>query len=900
LGVPVSAGDRFGPYEIVAPIGAGGMGEVYRAKDTRLGREVAIKVLPQHLSSSAEIRARFEREAKTVSSLNHPHICTLHDVGRQDGTDYLVMELLEGETLAERLAKGPMPLSDVVRFGGQIADALDRAHRAGVTHRDLKPGNIMLTRSGAKLLDFGLARPTGLAGASDKTSSPTVAAPLTAEGTILGTFQYMAPEQLEGQEADTRADLWALGCVLYEMATGKRAFTGTTQASLISAIMRDQPRAIGELTPATPPALDHLIRMCLAKDPDERIQTAHDVRLQLRWLGEAGSQTGAAAIFEPPRLRKPAWIAWAGWSVAALALIAAFMTMTGTRGGGEGRVTRTIITAPPNALFLFAGDNAGPPVISPDGTRVAFVAVDDRGGASLWVRDLAALEAEMIPGTLNATYPFWSADGRSLGFFADLKLKRVDLATRQVIGICPAAAGRGGTWSRDGVIVFSSDFRVALQQVPAMGGTPKPASTLDTARQSTHRWPHFLPDGKHFLYYSGNHLNVAGPENSVWVGSLDGKDSRQLFSSMSEAEYAGGYLFYVQDGALVARPFDPSAAKFTGDARSTADRVQFDPTTWKANISVSDAGVLIYQPTGGKQGSEIQQRDRAGKIVRKVADSGNHFALSVSQDGKRVAYCSQVSPNGDIFLFDVDRGLGRRLTTGEEDEDLPVFSPDGRWIAHAKRLGKSIDLGHYAIVVMDSDGGSVRTLRTEKDQDVWPFDWSTDGKRLLVGYGNWNTTLADKIGVVASDGSGPITWLDAAITGVNSARFSRDGRWIAYSVTAGAENSVFVTAAPGASGGSEPGRRIQISTQGGALPAWGPGDRELDYVRSDGAVVSVPLTPAMQPGAEAPLFHVVLRPTYMSFGMSADGQTIVVNTLASEGAAPIVVVENWNRELEKR
>jgi Tol biopolymer transport system component len=894
--MPLSAGDRLGPYEIAAAIGAGGMGEVYRAKDTRLGRDVAVKVLPPHLSSSAEIRARFEREARTVSSLNHPHICTLHDVGREGDTDYLVMELVEGETLAQRLTKGPLPLADVVRFGGQIADALDRAHRAGVAHRDLKPGNVMLTRSGAKLLDFGLARPTGLSGTSDLTSSPTVAAPLTAEGTILGTFQYMAPEQLEGIEADTRADLWALGCVLYEMTTGKRAFAGTTQASLISAIMRDQPRAIGELTPATPPALDHLIRMCLAKDPNERIQTAHDVRLQLQWIGEGGSQTGAPAI-ERPRQAKPGWLTWAGWGVAALALIAAVVAFAGKQGAPEGRVTRTIVTAPPNALFLFAGDNAGPPVLSPDGSRLAFVAVDDRGGAGLWIRDLATLDAEPIPGTQNATYPFWSADGRSVGFFADLKLKRVDLSTRQVIGICAAPGGRGGSWSASDVIVFSPDFQAALQQVPAMGGTPKPATTLDAAHQTTHRWPHFLPDGKRFLYYSGNHLHVAGEENSVWVASLDGRENRLLFSSMTEAEYADGYLFYVQDGALVARPFDPASAKFTGDARSTADRVQFDPTTWKANISVSNAGVLVYQPTGGKQGSEIQQRDRDGKVIRKVAESGNHFAVNVSNDGKRVAYSSQLSPNGDVFSFDLERGLGRRLTLGEQDEDLPVFSPDTRWIAFNKRLEGARDMGRYALLVMDADGGSPRKLLEDKDGDVWPLDWSSDGRRILVGAGRWTTTLADKVGVLAADGTGPVSWLPSSITGVSSARLSGDGRWIAYGATVGSEQSVFITAAPG---NGEPGRRIQISTHGGSLPVWGQADRELCYARADGMIVSVPLSASMQPGTETPLFRVVLRPTYASVDMSADGKTFVVNTLASEGAAPIVVVSGWKRELTTR
>src|SRR5262245_44775331 len=408
----LAAGTKLGPYEIVSPLGAGGMGEVYRARDTRLGRDVAVKVLPDHMSSQAEIRARFEREARTVSSLNHAHICTLHDIGREGETDYLVMELVEGETLAHRLTKGALPLADVLRFGAQIADALDRAHRAGVMHRDLKPGNVMLTRSGAKLLDFGLARRSGLGAASELTSSPTVAAPLTAEGTILGTFQYMAPEQLEGGEADARADLWALGCVLYEMATGKRAFEGKTQASLLGSIMSATPPPVSLLAPTSPPALDHLVRSCLAKDPDERIQTAHDARLQLQWIAEGGSQAGAAAIAPPHRPSRP-WTAWAGWAVGALGVglaLASFLAAKGDRR--DESVTRTIVPAPENAMFLFTGDNGGPPVISPDGTRLAFVAVDDKSGAQLWIRELSSLATEAIPGTGNACYPFWSADGR--------------------------------------------------------------------------------------------------------------------------------------------------------------------------------------------------------------------------------------------------------------------------------------------------------------------------------------------------------------------------------------------------------------------------------------------------------------------------------------------------------
>jgi eukaryotic-like serine/threonine-protein kinase len=897
----LAAGTKLGPYEIVAPIGTGGMGEVYRARDSRLGRDVAIKVLPEHLSSQPEIRARFEREAKTISSLNHAHICTLHDIGREGDTDYLVMELVEGETLAQRLTKGALPLPEVLRIGTQITDALDRAHRAGVVHRDLKPGNVMLTKSGVKLLDFGLARATGLGPADDMTSSPTVAAPLTAEGTILGTFQYMAPEQLEGAEADARADLWALGCVLYEMATGRRTFEGKSQASLIGAIMNATPLPISQLAPMTPPALDHLIRMCLAKDPDERVQTAHDIRLQLQWIAEGGSQTGAPAVAVT---RRPAqrWGAWAGWAVGAVGLAMALVSFMRTTGGRpDERVTRTIVPAPANALFLFTGDNGGPPVLSPDGTRLAFVAVDDKGGAQLWVRELSSLTTEAVAGTGNACYPFWSADGRSVGFFADGKLKRVDLSTHQVIGICAAPAGRGGTWSASDVIVFSPDFQAALAQVPAMGGSPTPVTTR-AAGQTTHRWPQFLPDGKRVLYYSGNHLNIGGQENSIWVASLDGRENRMIVPCTTEAQYADGYLFYVQDSVLVARPFDARSAQFTGEAQPTADRVQFDPTTWKANFSVSNADVLIYQTTGGKQGSEIRLYDRGGTMIRKVAEGGNHFNVRISRDGRFVAYSSQINPNGDIFSYDVERSLGRRLTTGEEDEDLPVFSPDDRSIAFTKRLKSGAELGLYSIELMDAGGGGSRTL-AKAAKDLWPLDWSADGRTMLVGSGVFSTQVADTLGIVPANGAGPVRPIETEKGAVYWGRISNGGRWLAYGVTSGGESNVYIAGVPGASTapGGGTGRAIQVSPHGGMLPVWGPGDRELVYVRGDGMVVSVPLAPGtMEPGPERDLFRVTLRPGTSALDMSADGQRFAVDTLASEGAAPIVVVTNWKHELGTR
>ena len=487
----LNPGTRLGPYEIVAPLGAGGMGEVYRAKDTRLGREVAVKVLPQHLSASPEVRARFEREARTISGLNHPHICTLHDVGREGDTDYLVMELVEGETLAQRLARGALPAADVLRLGAQIADALDRAHRAGVIHRDLKPGNVMLTKSGAKLMDFGLARTTGLAGPpgsasmATMTHSPTMAAPLTAEGTILGTFQYMSPEQLEGVEADARSDLWALGCVLYEMATGKRVFEGRSQATLISAIMTTQPPPVSQVAPMSPPALDRLVSACLAKDPADRVQSAHDVKLQLQWAAEGGSQTGASALVGNAHTRRGRHLPWMAASllVGVLGLATGAVTIFQHRSPPSALLSVQVPVPPNLRLEAYWSANA----ISPDGGSVVAMGARDTGEQRLWLFDLKTAALRDLPATGQAFFPAWSPDSRSIGYFRQNVngLFRTPAAGGPATRLCDAAWGRGLSWGSRDVIVFAPNASGPLMSIPAGGGTPTQVTELDTGRKET-------------------------------------------------------------------------------------------------------------------------------------------------------------------------------------------------------------------------------------------------------------------------------------------------------------------------------------------------------------------------------------------------------------------------------
>ena len=654
--MPLEDGTRLGPYEILGPLGAGGMGEVYRAKDTRLDRTVAIKVLPEHMSSSPEIRQRFEREAKVISSLSHPHICTLHDVGQHEGIDFLVMEHLEGETLAQRLKQGPLPMEQVLELGGQIADALDKAHKGGVVHRDLKPGNIMLTAGGVKLLDFGLARHQ-LSESQVKSDSFSRAltetpssAPLTVEGTILGTFQYMPPEQIEGAEATPRSDIFAFGAVLYEMATGRKAFEGKTQASLIGSVMHSKPEPVSKLVPLGPPAFDRVVETCLAKDPEDRFGTAHDVGLQLKWIAEGGSLVGLPA---PVAARRKVRERLA-WGLAATAAIAAvtFAILWARRAPEPPQVVRFQIPAPDGLPVI------GSPRLSPDGRYVAFDARDAQGDRMLWLRPLNALEAHPLAGTEGAAFrPFWSPDSRYLGFIADGKLKKIPVSGGPPQVICDAPTGADGSWSEMGVILFDGQENDPLQRVPASGGLP----TAQVPGEEQPGWPQFLPGGDKYLYVS---ITATQPE--VRVASLEGGEARTVLTGLSRVEYAPpGYLLYVRENTLVAQPFDADAGTITGEPVPLAQDLGLD-NVGLAHFSSSANGVLVFR-SGEAGGARLVWVDRKGLTGETVGDPADIAATALSPDGRWLALSrtGESTESSDIWVRDLVRGVTSRFTFDE-------------------------------------------------------------------------------------------------------------------------------------------------------------------------------------------------------------------------------------------
>ena len=881
------------------------MGEVYRAKDTRLGRDVAIKVLPQHLSTVPEVRARFEREARTVSSLNHPHVCTLFDVGREGTTDYLVMELVDGETLAQRLGRGALPVAEVLRLGVQVADALDRAHRAGVIHRDLKPGNVMLTKSGAKLMDFGLARATGLAspvsgsGAtrSALAQSPTVGQPLTAEGTIVGTFQYMAPEQLEGREADARSDLWAFGCVLYEMSTGRRAYEGATQASLISAIMRDTPRPIAELAPMSPPALDRLVAALLAKDPDERVQTAHDVKLQLRWAGEPGAEGGSREHTLPATPgRGRGALAWTVAGLASLAALALVATLALKRESAA--PVHAAILPPAGGEFSSPSAQPIPLAVSPDGSTIAFCAHTANGPDGLWVRALASAEPRAIAGTEAATMPFFSPDGKSIAFFSNGKLRRVATAGGPVTTIADAGDPRGGSWGKRDVIVFAPSGSGGLSEVVAEGGRVTVVTTPDTTlHEATHRYPHFLPDGRHFLYLARRAGAGKGEEPAIYAASIDSPERKRVLGVASNVAYASGRLLYVDQGNLVAQAFDPARRELHGPAIPISDSVSWDQRFSRGTFAASQSGVLVYLSGQADERSQLRWVDRSGATLRTVGEPAEFTFGGVPRidpTGSRSAMCILNSSSGisDVWIVDLATGGRRRLSVDDEDHYSCTWTADGRGVV----MNALLKTGGSQLLSLPADGTGGTKLLDSSPGYLYPESVSPDGRWLLASRIN----PADRYDVIAMPMDGTATRLTVA-TGPSQqhgGRFSPDGKYVAYSSDESGRFEVYVTTFP------PPGSKWQASQQGGWQPRWSPDGTELYFVDPANHLTAMKVTRSgagLEFGTAERLFQIYgsgnLTPRY---DVARDGSRFLVTTdVVGSRARPLTLVTNWMAALPR-
>jgi Tol biopolymer transport system component/tRNA A-37 threonylcarbamoyl transferase component Bud32 len=862
--MPLVAGTRLGPYEILAPIGTGGQGDVYKARDARLNRTVALKVAKEQFSE------RFHREAEAVAALNHPHICTLHDVG----PDYLVMEYVEGQPL-----KGPLPVEKAVEYARQILDALDAAHRLGIVHRDLKPANILVTKNGVKLLDFRLAK----AERAKATSAleETVTQTITQEGAIVGTLQYMAPEQLQGKGADARSDLFSFGCVLYEILTGKRAFEGESAPSVIAAVLEREPAPL-----EVSPPLARVVKCCLAKDPDQRIQTARDVKTVLEWAMEP------QAVGAPRTSRRWLWIAAAALMVGALGVVWGLGHFR--QPAVADRVLRLDISPPEGGRFVVSGDTPGGSALSPDGRMVAFVAAV-HGRTGLWVRAFDDRTARPLPGTEGARDPFWSPDNRSIAFWAAGRLQRTDLAGTPPVPICDTFPTRGGAWSADGQIVFGSTSG-GLFRVPASGGTPSTLTRLDTSGgEASHRFPQILPGGR-FLYWAW----ADKPEDSgVYVASLAEPAKRAfLLRTETAALFAPDgegreYLLWLRGGTLLAQELGNGALKLRGEARAIAGPIDSTGTVGLTAVSVSARGQLLYNASGSA--NQLTWLDRVGRPLATVGEESMYsYPFRLSLDGRRVAVTRDKPGARDLWLLDLERGSSNRFTSASTLDYYPVWSPDGRTIVFST--------AGLRLFRKDSGGSGEGQPLTEEPHPLFPNDWSRDGRFIIfneLGPGNqqdlWILPFTPE-GKVSGNAK-PSVYLQTKFNEVN-ARFSPEAspRWMAYQSDETGRYEVYISAFP------TPRAKFSISTAGGQYPEWGAGGRELFYVAPDNKLMAVDLTitaDAVRPSTPHALFTLPIIDNGWSPYDTTDGQRFLVRALPQQASPPLTVIVNWPALLKR-
>jgi eukaryotic-like serine/threonine-protein kinase len=874
----LAAGTCLGPYEVLAPLGAGGMGEVYRARDTRLGREVAVKVLPADVSTTDEWRKRFEREAKAISKLAHPHVCALFDVGRHGDTDYLVMELLSGETLAARLAKGPLPFPDVLSRGGEMASALSATHAVGIAHGDLKPSNVMLTKSGVKLLDFGVSRPLPRPAARDATGDSTLSSPRPADGNVVGTFAYMAPEQLDGKAADASTDLFALGAVLYEMATGERAFAGPSAADVMSAVLTRELPSVSARQPASPPAFDRLVRTCVAKSAEGRWNSAHDVGLVLNQLRDG---EGSVPVPGPAR-RRWAWLPWGMVVLVAGTAIAAFLLRpareTFSTGGGS---VRFLVPPPPNNSFSWNVEEDSV-AMSPDGAQLAFVAVTSKGERRVWVRRMSDLEARPLPATEGASGVFWSPDARSIGFFAQGLLKRLDLEGGASITLLKLDSdlGLSGSWGKGGEILVAVDGRIL--RVPASGGTASVAVQPGTSPGDVVCYPWFLPDGKRFLYLAGRR------DALVVMMASPGEVPTALTAVGSKIQYTEpGVLLFVRDGALLAQHFDWRQGRLSGAPFAVAQHVRSFESTGTAEFSTSLNGTLALQTAEDAQ--RLVLVDRNGRELGTLAASGNYHDFTISPSGTKVAFTRATPGLGtrDVWSVDVERGIETRITSAPTNEEYAFWLPNEKAIVFSNSEKQHWPTLFLRNVENGTDSQLVPAAGFQIAQDVSPDETSLIYTEMFRRV--WRLPLT------GAATPSPVPVLRANFN-LATVRFSPDGSYVAFVSDESGGWEAYIAPYPG------PGGKLRISNSGALKLRWNRGTGAIFYSDGDGKLWTVPVRtqPSLHVGSRTALFaskgllQRLYDPDTPTFDVFPDGKRILIEVpevVADE--LPLSVVTNW-------
>ena len=889
----LASGTKLGSYEVVAQIGAGGMGEVYQAHDTKLGRDVAIKVLPEAFAHDADRLSRFQREAKMLAALNHPNIATIYGLEQSGGTSYLVMELVPGATLAERIKReGPIPIEESLAIAKQIAEALEAAHEKSIIHRDLKPANVKLTPEGkVKVLDFGLAKAfEGDAANVDMSNSPTLSMAATMQGVILGTAAYMSPEQAKGKSVDKRTDIWAFGCVFYELLTAKQAFHGEDVTDILAAVVRAEPDWQA-LPAATPQRIRSLLRRCLQKDRRQCMHDAGDVRIEIE------EALAAPAVADPVLSQPRATFGWMAATAVLLLALGALSWVHFREAPVPQPSTRFQIPPPEmSVVSMFA--------VSPDGRYVAMDSVSE-GHYRLWIRPLDSLQAQVLQGTDDASYPFWSPDSAYIGFFAQGKLKKIALTGGPPLTLCDAPQGRGGTWSPAGVILFTPNLSGGLYKVSAAGGVPEPATKFTVVGSSdTQRYPAFLPDGQHYVYFEDR-----SQSEGIYVGSLDGSPSVRLLPDMSSVIYVpspasrrNGYLLFRREGTLLAQPFDPGRNRLVGEIFPVAEQVGVMVNVGQGAFSASENGVLAYG-TGGTAGDrEFTWTDRTGKRLSTVTKPAITTSGALSRDEKRLVFGigNEAGDLVDLWLLDMDRGVISRFTFEPGVSASPVWSPDGSRVAFTHR-----DVGaHYAIYQRAVTGAGKAELILPTDVNTSTLDWSPDGKFIL--YSSFQDKTKYDLWLLPVEGDHkPIPYLQTPFNELRG-QFSPDGRWMAYVSDESGRNEVYVQTVPAS------GPKWQVSSGGGDFPRWRRDGKELYYIAADQQLMAVPVKTgsgssiAFEPGAPQPLFRiepfsgsaVATSPYYPA----ANGEKFLVNIQSGgEGAQspPITVVTNWQAGLKK-